>query len=207
MRSAALLSPESRAFASRTSAFRAVVFRAMAATVLAAGTFGTIACSTSRVVPAAERRAIADSLSALVTDAYDFTKPDATSRLLALYPDSGRVISAAGGRVTSTRAALRSEIESFWQRVGQNMQGPRFLLGSSYVDVITRDAAVMTFAYSIPHQTPDGRPHVVTGAWTTFWRREGGRWQIVQEHLSDAPPPTTPVMTPVADSAAAAHRH
>ncbi len=73
------------------------------------------------------------------------------------------------------------------------------------------DAAVMTFAYSIPHTTPDGAPHVVTGAWTTFWRRDSGRWRIVQEHLSDAPPAETPVLTPAAtgaaDSAMSAHRH
>lgn len=206
MRSAQFLPPASRARARFASARRAVL-----AGLLAVFGVGSAACSVSDVVPATERRAIADSLSALVANAYDFSKPDATTRLLALYPDSGRVISAAGGRVTSTRAALASEIEGFWQRVGQNMQGPRFELGSSYVDVITRDAAVMTFAYSIPHRTPDGRPHVVNGAWTTFWRRDGGRWRIVQEHLSDAPPATTPVMTPVttpaADSAGTAHRH
>ncbi len=188
---------------------RVTVTRTLAAVVLLIT--GAAACARPAGVPAAERRAIADSLSALVTRAYDFSKPNAAQRLLALYPDSGRVISAAGGRVTSTQAALKGEIESFWQRVGQNMQGPRFVLGSSYVDVITPDAAVMTFTYSIPHTTPDGASHVVTGAWTTFWRRDGGRWQIVQEHLSDAPPATTPAMTPsttpMADSAAMSHQH
>ena len=109
--------------------------------------------------------------------------------------------------MTSTRAALKSEIDGFWQRVGQNMQGPRFVLGSSYVDVITPDAAVMTFTYSIPHSTPDGSPHVVTGAWTTLWRRDGSRWQIVQEHLSDAPPASTPTMIPAASGDSTAHRH
>ena len=187
------------------------VARAFAAIVLLPAILGQPACSTSRAMPASERRAIADSLSALVTHAYDFSQPDAARRLLTLYPDSGRVISAAGGRVTSSHAALKGEIESFWQRVGQNMQGPRFVMGSAYVDVITPDAAVMTFGYSIPHTTPDGSPHVVTGAWTTFWRREGGRWQIVQEHLSDAPPATTPAIAPTttraADSAAMTHRH
>ncbi len=181
--------------------------RVLCATALLAASVGQSACSTTRAVPAAERRAIADSLGALVTHAYDFSRPNAADRLLALYPDSGRVISAAGGRVTTTQPALRREIESFWQRVGQNMQAPRFVLGSSYVDVITPDAAVMTFTYSIPHRTPDGAPHVVTGAWTTFWRRNGGRWQIVQEHLSDEPPAATPVMTPAADSAVMSHRH
>jgi len=160
-----------------------------------------VACKPAERVSAAERRAIADSLTALVTDAYDLSRPDAAKRLIALYPDSGRVISAAGGRVITTQGALASEIESFWRRVGRNMQEPRFVMGSSYVDVITRDAAVMTFTYSIAHRTPEGAPHTVSGAWTTFWRRgatgdgassaSSPAWRIVQEHLSDAPPDTT----------------
>jgi hypothetical protein len=29
---------------------------------------------------------------------------------------------------------------------------------------------------------------VIGGAWTAVFRREGSRWVIVQEHLSDTPP-------------------
>lgn len=143
-------------------------------------------------MPAAERRAIADSLTALVIDAYDLGRSDAVERLLALYPDSGRVISAASGRVTTTRDTLAGEIRGFWQRVGQNMRSPRFELGNSYVDLITRDAAVVTLTYRIPHLTPRNTPHTVSGAWTMLWRRQDGRWRIVQEHLSDSPESTAP---------------
>lgn len=145
------------------------------------------ACRDTGTIPAAERTAIADSLRALVTHAYDFSLPNVPERLIALYPDSGRVISAVAGNVTTSLPPLQREIRSFWQRVGQNMQQPTFELGSSYVDVLTRDAAVMTFTYRIPHRTPAGAPHTVGGAWTTLWRRQHGRWAIVQEHLSDAP--------------------
>lgn len=168
------------------------------------------ACTDPLFVPAEERRAIADTLSALVTEAYDLSRPDASARLLSLYPDSGRVISASTGHVTTSRADLAAAIENFWVRVGQNMQGPRFELGSTYVDVITRDAAVMTFTYRIPHRTPAGREHIVSGAWTTFWRRVDGRWRIVQEHLSDTPESVTPDSASRADTAAASdstHRH
>lgn len=159
---------------------------------LTAGGFGGLlmlgACSDPLRVSPADRRVIADSLSALVAGAYDFgsLQGDPT-RLLSLYPDSGRVISAAGGRVMTTRAALDGAIRGFWQRVGQNMQHPQFVLGSTYVDVITRQTAVMTLTYSIPHHTPQGRPHTVSGAWTMLWRNQNGRWMIVQEHLSDTP--------------------
>jgi hypothetical protein len=164
------------------------------------------ACHDPTRVSAADRRAIADSLSTLVTRAYEFSQPAAAERLLSLYPDSGRVISAVAGQVTTTRDTLEGAIRGFWQRVGQNMQQPRFVLGSTYVDVLTWDAAVMTLTYSIPHRTPRDTPHVVSGAWTMLWRRQGGRWQIVQEHLSDTPESTAPGSPPAAtDSTDGSH--
>lgn len=183
------------------------------ATLLVAAPLVAAACRSSGQISEAERRSIADSLQTLVRNAYDFTRPDPAARFLALYPDSGRVISATAGHVSATQRELAEEIHAFWENVGQNMQGPRFELGSAYVDVITRDAVVMTFTYSIPHHTPRGREHVVSGAWTTFWRNQNGKWRIVQEHLSDTPESVTRDTTPVGstrDSAmadTAAHRH
>lgn len=137
-----------------------------------------------------QRRVIADSLEQLVVQAYDFTKPDVAERIMSLYSDTGRVISASAGHIVTSRAALAVEVAGFWQRVGQNMQHPQFQIGSSYVDVLTANAVVMTFTYRIPHMTPAGVNHVVEGAWTALWRRQGGRWMIVQEHLSDTPQST-----------------
>jgi ketosteroid isomerase-like protein len=172
---------------------RPSVRRVLAAGVaLVALSSALAACTDPLRVSAAQRRAIADTLSTLVTNAYDFAKPEPAARLLSLYPDTGRVISAVAGRVTTTRDTLAREITGFWERVGRNMKNPRFVLGSTYVDVITRDAAVLTLVYSIPHTTPQGTPHTVSGAWTMLWRRENGRWRIVQEHLSDTPESTAP---------------
>lgn len=185
--------------------------RAGAAVLLAAAAlFATAGCRNPEQIPPGERQAIADSLSALVVAAYDLRHPNAPERLLALYPDSGRVISAVAGRVTTTRETLASEIRGFWERVGRNMREPRFVLGSTYVDLITRHAAVVTLTYSIPHLTPRNTPHTVSGAWTMLWRRQGGRWRIVQEHLSDTPESTAPGtnVAPVTDSmTGAAHQH
>lgn len=188
---------------------RSPLHRACALAAVAALSALTACTDPLRVSPA-DRRAIADTLSALVTNAYDFSKPEPAARLLSLYPDSGRIISAVAGRVTTTRDTLAGEIAGFWQRVGRNMQNPRFVLGSTYVDVITRDAAVLTLVYSIPHTTPQGTPHTVSGAWTMLWRRENGRWRIVQEHLSDTPESTAPGLAsevPFASPPPSLHQH
>jgi ketosteroid isomerase-like protein len=150
----------------------------------------------------AERGAIADTLTGLMASAYDFTQPNVRERLLSLYPDSGRVVSAAAGRVTTERAELDSAIGTFWQYVGQNMVAPRWMWEDIEVDVLAADAAVVTASYTIPHHTPAGRPHTIAGAWTAVFAKRGGRWMIIQEHLSDVPvePETT-----VSDSAE--HQH
>lgn len=185
-------------------------------TLVLAAALGLGACTDPLRLSAEERRAIADSLEARVVAAYDFAAPGAPERLLSLYPDSGRVISAVAGRATTTRDTLASAIRGFWARVGQNMQQPRFVVGSTYVDVITRDAAVLTLTYAIPHTTPQGTPHTVSGAWTMLWRRSaGGDWRIVQEHLSDTPESTqsavadttAPPSAIVAPTTPPAHRH
>jgi ketosteroid isomerase-like protein len=145
----------------------------------------------------AEREAIAETLTRRMAEAYDFSRPGARERLLSLYPDSGRVISAAAGRVTSSRAELDSAIGTFWEYVGQNMRDPRWIWGDVHVDVLSANAAVVTASYTIPHHTPAGRPHTIAGAWTAVFERRHGAWVVVQEHLSDVPVS--------ADTAAGAH--
>ena len=144
-----------------------------------------------------ERAAIADSIARLVTTACDLGAPDPVARMLALYPAEGSVVSAAGGRVTTSRDTLAANIRAFWQNVGRNMREPRWVWETMRVDVLAPNAAVMTATYRIPHRTPAGAPHVVGGAWTAVFERRGGRWVIVHEHLSDAalapaPSPATP---------------
>lgn len=111
---------------------------------------------------------------------------DPVARMLALYPDSGRVVSAAGGRLSTTRDSLDQAVTTFWTVVGRNMQRPEWRWGAMQVDVLGADAAVATAAYRVPHLTPDGRPHVIGGVWTAVFARRDGRWVVVQEHLSDA---------------------
>jgi Domain of unknown function (DUF4440) len=154
-----------------------------AASALAA----SVACSprTGADMSAAEKKAIADTLKRLVVAAYDLSKPDPVKNLMSLYPTEGRVISASGGVMTTTRPQLEQGIKAFWTYVGQNMREPHWEWTSMNVDVLAPDAAVMTSTYRVPHVTPMGMPHVIGGAWTAVFQKRGGRWVVIQEHLSD----------------------
>ena len=167
---------------------------------VAAGMLMLGACSarTDARLTAAERTAIADTLRTMIVSEYDLTKPgDAVSRMLSLYPPTGTVVSASGGRVSVSRDSLEAGIRAFWQFVGQNMRNPKWTWDDMHVDVLARDAAVVTATYHIPHLTPRGQPHTIAGAMTVAFQRRGGRWSVVQEHLSDL------ASAPAADSTAA----
>jgi ketosteroid isomerase-like protein len=136
----------------------------------------------------AQKAAIADTLRQLIAAAYDFSKGgDAVGRLMSLYPDSGRLVSAASGHITTSRDTLEMQIREFWTNVGQNMRNPNWTWGQTYVEVLSPNAAVLTATYRVPHVTPQGEPHVIGGAMTAVFERRNGKWVIVHEHLSDAP--------------------
>src|SRR5258706_16050541 len=105
---------------------------------------------------AAEKTAIADSLKRLVVSAYDLSKPDPVKSLMSLYPAEGRVISASGGVITTTRPQLEQGIRAFWTYVGQNMRNPKWQWTSMNVDVLPPHAALMTSPYSVQRLTPMG---------------------------------------------------
>jgi len=145
---------------------------------------------------ATEKTAIADSLKRIVVAAYDLSKPDPVKNLMSLYPAEGRVISASGGVITTTRPQLEQGIKAFWTYVGQNMRSPKWEWTSMNVDVLAPDAAVMTSTYRVPHLTPAGMNHVIGGAWTAVFQKRGGQWVIIQEHLSDVQSNPNLPMTP-----------
>jgi hypothetical protein len=145
------------------------------------------ACSSSVTVSNADRAAISDSLTRQVKAAYDLSKPDAEQRMLSLYPPTGRVVSAAAGRMLTSRDSLAMGIDQFWKNVGANMRQPTWIWDQMVVDVLAPNAAVMTATYHVPHLTPTNQPHTIAGAWTAVFQKRGDRWYIVQEHLSDLP--------------------
>jgi ketosteroid isomerase-like protein len=156
----------------------------ISATALAA------ACGrTAGELTSAERTRIEREIHTQVIGAYDLSAPNAgVDRLLSLYPDSGAVYSAGGGRFTASRDSLAAGLRTFWRDVGLNMQEPRWEWTAMHVDALSPTSAVMTATYRVPHRTPAGRAHVIAGAWTATFVKRGDRWVIVHEHLSDLPP-------------------
>lgn len=154
-----------------------------AVAIIVAGCTGTAAVRTAdrREV---ERNTLADTLQQLIEQAYDFAQPDVVTRMTALYPDTGRVISASGGEIIGTADSVRAGIAAFWQNAGRNMRQPKWQWGVVYVERLSDDAAVLTATWSIPHIAPTNEPHVIRGAWTAVFRRIDGDWKIIQEHLS-----------------------
>lgn len=148
-----------------------------------------------RPVTDAQRKVITDSLKKLVTQAYDLSAPNPVQRMMSLYPESGPIYSTASGHISTTRKELQEQIDTFWHFVGSNMRNPKWEWTAMHVDVLAPDAAVMTASYRIPHLTPMNMQHVIAGAWTAAFVNRGGKWVVIQEHLSDVP-------SAIADSAA-----
>jgi ketosteroid isomerase-like protein len=128
--------------------------------------------------------ALADTLTALIADAYDFSRPDVYERMIGLYADTDEIVSASGGQLAVSADSVRAGIARFWELAGRNMRDARWRWDEVHVERLAPDAAVLTGRWSIPHIAPDGQPHLLEGAWTAVFRRIGGEWKIVQEHLS-----------------------
>jgi hypothetical protein len=149
---------------------------------------------------ARDSTAIAATIAERVKSAYDLKGPNVEQRMLALYAPTGRIVSAAGGQVVTSRDTIEGGVRYFWRQVGSNMRNPQWIWDKMVVDVLSPNAAVMTAAYHIPHLTPRGEPHVLGGAWTAVFEKRGEQWVIVQEHLSDLPQ-----QAQVADTSRASH--
>lgn len=148
-------------------------------------------CATPDRASPGSDAALADTLKARIAEAYDFTREGIVDRMNALYPDTGKVVSASGGEFTDSGDSLRAGIRTFWETAGKNMQGPKWVWEKVDVERLGPEVAVLTGTWSIPHIAPTGRPHTIRGAWTAVFKRIDGRWMIVTEHLS-TPPETQP---------------
>jgi len=171
--------------------------RALQLTVLVVAHLLMAGCDSAEdKLSASEEAQIRETIRRQVTETYDLARPGAVERLLSLYPESGPVFSTSSGHVSKSRGELEQQIRTFWQYVGSNMRSPKWEWTSMHIDVLSRDAAVLTASYRIPHLTPRNTPHVIAGAWTAAFVKRNGRWVVIQEHLSDVPAAQTAAQQP-----------
>jgi hypothetical protein len=160
----------------------------LVATLAGLAGFTSGGCSGSAPgVTALQRISAQRAIRSEVEAAYDFSRPDVPGNLMALYAPTGPILSASGGRITTSRDSLRAGIQAFWTNVGQNMRDAHVEWTAMRIDVLAPGVAVMTATYRIPHKQPSGLPHVIGGAWTAVFVQRGGHWYIIDEHLSDDP--------------------
>ena len=152
--------------------------------------FVTLTACDAATLSSSDTAAIRAEIEQTMRDAYDLSKPNQLDRMLALYPTSGRVVSANTGAVLTSIDSVGNGIREFWHYVGVNMRNPKWEWTTIHVDVLARNAAVATGTYRIPHLNPNNQPHVLGGAMTMVFRRQNGRWVVIQEHLSDTPQTT-----------------
>lgn len=157
----------------------------MRALLLAAAAI--VGCSGESALSERERAAIRIEVESALRAAYDLGSANVAARMLALYPDTGVVVSANAGRVVASRDSLESGIRYFWENVGVNMREPLWVWDSFHTDVLSREAAVVTATYYIPHRNPRNEPHVLGGAMTVVFQKRSAKWVVIQEHLSDTP--------------------
>ena len=162
--------------------------RAVNALLLSLGVLTAGGCAAgSGKLSATEQSAIAKQIEQQVRAAYDLSKPDVDNRMLSLYADTGRIVSATAGRAITSRDSLAEGIHYFWRNVGVNMRQPQWIWTHTYVDVLSPTSAVFTGTYHVPHITPRGEAHDIGGAMTLVFEKRGDKWGVVQEHLSDLP--------------------
>jgi hypothetical protein len=160
--------------------------------LLAAVSLGCAEPSATPGLSTEDRDAIRVEVETALRNAYDLSIPQVPERMLALYADSGRVISATSGNVTTSRDSIAAGIRYFWDNVGVNMRDPKWEWGEMFIDVLSPTSAVVTATYRIPHLNPSNQPHLLGGAMTLVMRKRNGRWEVIQEHLSDLPQTAEP---------------
>ena len=166
------------------------IVRRTASHLLLLGFVAACSAHEGQLTPA-QRSSVASEIEAKVKDAYDLSKQGSEQRMIALYADTGRIVSASGGSVITSRDTVTQGIRLFWQNVGVNMRQPKWIWTHTYVDVLSPTSAVFTGTYRVPHLTPRNQPHEIAGAMTMVFVKRGDKWGVVQEHLSDVPPTAT----------------
>jgi hypothetical protein len=154
------------------------------------------ACSTAKPpLDEMQRTALADSIEQWVAGPYlaAHQTPNVDT-ILALYAGGADLAVAANGTIYPSYDSVVAAARAFWGRPGATAQ---LTLGGARVNVLSREAAVVTAKVTGAVRDSAGVETPMGVAWTAVLQRAGSGWRIVAEHAS-SPPPTAEPARPAA---------
>jgi len=169
--------------------------------VTGAAAIALAACGTAKPpLDEMQRTALADSIEQWVAGPYlaAHQSPNVDT-ILALYASGADLAVAANGTIYPSYDSIITAARAFWGRPGVTA---RFTLGGARLNVLSRDAAVVTAMLTGAVRDSAGVETPMSVAWTAVLQRAGSGWKIVAEHTSWPPPPAPAPAAAAARSAA-----
>ena len=161
------------------------VFAGVAMVLVAAG------CTARPPLDDQQRTALADSIEQWVAGPYlaVYQHPNVDS-ILAFYASGAELAVAANGTILPSYDSVVAATRAFWGRPGVTAH---FTLGNAHVNVLDREAAVVTAMVTGAVKDSAGVETPMRIAWTAVLQRAGSGWKIVAQHASVPPPPPAAV--------------
>jgi ketosteroid isomerase-like protein len=133
----------------------------------------------------AERTALADSVSQVVTQMLASVSTNATAdNMLGYYVRGNELVHAEYGMIYPTYDSLVKVVRAMW-RPGTTF---RATLNQKRVSVLDRDVVVFTALINGAMRDSTGKETPVNEAWTAVYHRTPDGWKIAADHESTAPP-------------------
>jgi ketosteroid isomerase-like protein len=133
----------------------------------------------------AERTALADSVSQVVTQSFASFATNATAdNILGYYVNGDELVHAEYGMIYPTYDSLVKVIRAIW-RPGATFKST---LDQKRVTVLDRDVVVFTALMNGTMKDSAGKETPVHEAWTAVYHRTLDGWKIAADHESTAPP-------------------
>lgn len=118
--------------------------------------------------------AVADTIARLFGGIAEATRALDLDRLLAYYEESDALTYVAQGKITRSYSAFRDLVRT---QLG-GLSGAELTFLDTYVDVLSKDAAVATATYNLTARLPDGGSLRTTGTYMCIYVRHEDGWRV-----------------------------
>ena len=137
-----------------------------------------------RAAPAPTLEVARDSTRALLGRIQEAVRHRDVTAVMATYPDTGDLVSAAFGYLQTDRALFAKQLGTMFESV----EAVTFDFTRTIIEPISPTAAAVTAEYRMGLQVPPmTAPAGQCGVWSAVVAQRGGRFVILQEHQSARP--------------------